>query len=582
MTANRNTTTPSLELDDLLIELDFGLARLDRGHNRRLWSMVKTGTAPGPPSGPGSLAASGSAAHQAQWEKLLAGEDVAMRLDAAFRREGADRARRRRCALWLSLAAATEAKRQAKVESAMRQAGTMTDSFAAAVGRERLGVDALRATLARDRDRGRREQAYLALASLARSMAQLYRDTLQAHSAAWTPRAAAPGGAVAPRGDVAPGGAVAAPPRAGLWRQPLSPFVLEWQDVDVAAVADRILRETGPLLERFGHVAARAAGVRTLRAWDIGYAAWRLAEPYDRYFPAADMPTAIANGMRACGLPIDSLPLDLELSPRWLPLELSGWPERRWAVFPMQRSVAQAAGEPGPAGATRRLPRPEVGVAVDSRSGFGAAAVDLALATGAAAGIIHCRGGFLAEYRYGRRADVGSAVAGFIVAEPNWLAGQTTMPRSEIPGYLALGCQAAGLLRAIRLREAAARAKAVWLAVGGGGDGPDALEAGADLLGQAYGVPFEAGLGALDTATLADPAARPADLLSEVAAGQLAGYLRRDHGKLMGDRRTGECLIECFWRHGALAPQPAALELATGAGLDPGPEIDELLQAGGA
>ncbi len=546
------------DLDDLLDELDTSLSQLDRRHNRRLWSAVRGGPVPDVPA---------HADYQARLDRLLGDEDVAMRLDAAFRREGADRVRRRRSALWLSQAVATQAARQARAGAAVRQNAAIVQTFTAALGRERMGIDGLRSVLEGDPNRSRREQAYLALVGLARSLSTVFRETLAAHAAAWTPR-----------GPGLTSGA-------GLWRQPLSPFTLEWQETDVAAVADKILRDTLPLLERFQHLAARAAGVRTLRAWDIQYALGRLAEPYERYFPGAGAATAIANGMRACGLPIDSLPLDLELAPRWLPLDQKGWPGRRWSVYPMQRSGAeqrQATGLEGVPGASRRMARPEVGVAVDPRPGLQEGLLALAHGVGAAVGIIHCRGGFLAEYRYGHRVDVAGAVCGFLVSEANWLAGQTAMPRSEVAGYLAVGCHTAGVIRAMRLREAAARAKAVWLAAGerrrdGGDAEADVLEAGAQLLQQAFGVPFDAEFLALDTAILTDPTVRAALLLRDVAAGQLAVYLRREHGKLMGDRRTGECLVECFWRHGALAPQPAALRLATGTGLDPGPEIDGLL-----
>ena len=279
--------------------------------------------------------------------------------------------------------------------------------------------------------------------------------------------------------------------------------------------------------------------------------------------------------MRAVGLPVDSLPLRPELSPGWLPLANSGWPAVDWIAVSARPGSTAAWRE----GAKPAPGRPAIGVAVDPRAGSQWTFAGLANATGVGLGLLHNRGGHLAGRTGALGLTPGAPAVSGLLTEPNYLAGQTSLPRSELPRYLAVGCVRSGLLRTVWLRMVAARAAATWAVMSepDGAPGP----VWAEWLGRATGLTYESDLFALDTATLAEPCFWPRLFVAELGAGQVLGYLRREHGRLMGDRRTAECLIECFFRHGALAPAARAVELATGEPLGLRSEVEQLRAAAG-
>jgi len=532
----------SLDLLDLLGQSEAYLARAQRGYGAGIWRAVKGGSPPD------------EGAHHDRIERILADDTVLVRLEAAYRREGIDALVRRRAARWLSAALVSQIDSQTGALARRRQTAALLGSFSGAVGRERLDVDGLRVTLARDNDRGRREQAYRALTGLAQSLLPIVHEGVALAAGAWSKDR--------PGRDTT------------FWRQPLSPFALDWPEMDLPGMVASFLAQTEPLLERFHHLGTRGGGVRSLQPWDWEHAVLQLAAPYERYFPPADHAASLARATRACGLIIDTQPLSLELAPKWLPQANSGWPATDWLAVGMSRESRAGSGIEA-----SRLLRPELGLAVDGRLGSQASLGSLARATGTALGVLLCRAGYLAERRIAGGIDPAAVTLAALLTEPNFLAGQTSMPRSEISSYLAVGSLEAGVLRAVRLRRIAALAAAAWQVVLAPGTDPGPVAA--HWLREATGVTWDGGVAGLDLATLVDLAYWPATFLAELARGQIVGYLRREHGRLMGERRTGECLVECFWRYGGLATSTRAIELATGHALDGTAEAETLLREAG-
>jgi hypothetical protein len=350
---------------------------------------------------------------------------------------------------------------------------------------------------------------------------------------------------------------------------------MDWGNVDLPAIAGSFLDATEDLQQRFIHFAGRTLGQRTLRAWDLDYAVLQLSRGFDAHFPAADATAGLVRGMRACGLNIDGLPIIPELQPKWFPPERRGLPAVGWAALAVPGEAA-LRGE-GSVTARARI-RPRVVVAADYLPGSQYGWVQLAQATGAALGILYGRAGFMAERVLPPQLDPAALIVADLVTEPNWLAGQTSIARSDVLRFLSLGCLRSGLLQTAILRQTAARAAAAWLAM----SHPDldpAPEA-ARMLARAMGVGgMDAEMSGLDLATLSEPGFWPSVFLCEIAAGQARAFLRREHGKIMGDRRTGEFLVEYFWRPGRMLPIAQALEMATGAKLGPADTAKELERA---
>jgi hypothetical protein len=546
-----------LDLKDLFERCDRSLAALERQHGASLWRAVRGGPPPD------------AALHASRLERLLTDDSILARLEAVYRRESADPGIRRRASLWLSAALSSQAERQAGMARHQRAAGELLASYAGTVGRERPGPDDLRQILCRDASRDRREAAYTSLLRLGASILPSLRDALGELARAWLPSRPFAGQA------------------AGYWTQPLSPFALRWPGIDVPAVAREFLDATAPLLDRFLHLGARSAGVTRLRPWDWDYAQHRMAAGYDRFLPAGDLLASLSRGLRTCGLVIDSQPIHPELAPRWMPPSRSGLPPVEWLTVATMRPSPAMPGQlaqPDLAEAIllagARPPRPEVGVAVECRQGTQQASADLARAVGAALGVLLCRAGHLAERLEASSLGPAGAVLAQVTCEPGFLGTHTKMARSDIDTYVAIGCRSSGLLRAVRLRQAAALAATAWQVMLEPGTDPGPVAQ--DWLRRATGMSWDASLAGLDLATLGDPAWWPGAFLAELAAGQVAGHLRSEHGRLTGDRRTGECLVECFWRQGAMVPFTSGVRMATGREFSPRAEAQALaMQAGG-
>jgi hypothetical protein len=146
-----------------------------------------------------------------------------------------------------------------------------------------------------------------------------------------------------------------------------------------------------------------------------------------------------------------------------------------------------------------------------------------------------------------------------------------------VPRFLALGCLRSGLLYGVYLRSLAARALISWQLLGDPSLDPPAVAE--ELLRHATGAESAGRLCALDLASAVHPAHWASLFLHETASAQVREHLRREHGRIMGDRRTGEMLVECFWRHGQLIPVTDAVRAATGAALSEAGLIAELERA---
>lgn len=522
---------PTVELETLLLESESRLCQLSRLRSRELATAARTGIPPEDHD------------RRPETDALLADERILTRLEHAYRHASPESGLHRRSALWLSAALRTRLEVESGQRRAKRQVSALVDSYRGAVGHERRGLDALRLVLRRDAQRARRQQAWRALGELAGLVEPFRRQALAGLSACWSPR----------RG----------PQPVSFWDQPLSPFQLEWGAVDAAGLAERFLERTAGFAERFLHHAGQALGSRAVRAWDLGYAVYELSRRYEAWFPPADATASLSGGMRACGLPIDGLPLDPLLNPKWLPLRHAGWPPVDWAGYPVPGDSAHDA---LPATAAARI-RPRVALVADYRAGAQLGWVQLATATGAALAVLFGRGGHLAERWSPPGLDPASLIVADLITEPNWLAGQTAMARSEVPGFLAVGCYRSGLLLAVWVRALAAMALSSWVEMSG--HGTAGRPSGGGPLARATGVEDAGLLRPLDFASLECPAYRVSLFLHELAAAQIRRYLRREHGRIMGDRRTGEFLVECFWRRGALVPLGDAVRAATGDPLGP-------------
>ncbi|MDP2870978.1 MAG: hypothetical protein Q8P31_00315 [Bacillota bacterium] len=540
---------PTLQIEDLLAQAQAELCCNAREEADALWTGVRKG---GAPTGTGG-------SYEGRRAALLADEQVMFRLENLYRSSSGATPLGRRAALWLSLALGQQAAAQSGQRRLLRQAAAVVDSFRGQVGRDRLAADDLRLVAARDPDRGRREQAHVALAGLARSLAPMVRDALAGLAQAWSP-------------DRPGENAVR------YWHQPLSPFRLDWGEVDLPAIVEGFLAATDELAGRFAHFATRALGLRSLRPWDLDHAVLQLSRAHDAHFPPADASAGLVRGMRACGLHIDGLPIIPELQPRWWPPELRGLPGVGWTVLAVPGEAALQSGRGDEPAVTRARVRPRTVVVADYLLGSQYGWVQLAKATGAALGVLYGRGGFLAERSAPPRLDPAALIVADLSTEPNWLAGQTSLARSEVSRFLSVGCLRAGLLQTALLRQIAARAALAWGIMAN--PDLDPAPAAAELLARAGGAGSVDGhTYALDLATLDEPGFWPSVFLCELAAGQARAFLRREHGKLMGDRRTGEFLVEYFWRPGRLLPLGQALRAATGTALDARHIVEELSSA---
>jgi hypothetical protein len=523
-----------LQIEDVIAQAEAELCCLAREESETQWAAVRRGIPP----------AAGNI--EARRDPLLGDEQVQFRLENLYRGSSGTTSLGRRAALWLSMALRSQVSAQAQHRRKLKQAIALVQSFGGQVGRERLGIQGLRMVMVRDSDRTRREQAYLALAALAKALWPPQREVLAGLSQAWSP--ARPGAG-----------------KVTYWNQPLSPFHMDWGAVDLPSLAARFLDATDELQQRFVHFAARMLGLRSLRAWDLDYAVLQFSRNFDAHFPVADATAGLVRGMRACGLNIDSFPIAPELHPKWFPPERSAVPAVGWATL----AVPGEAALRGDATVTARARiRPRVVTSADYGPGAQYGWVQLAQATGVALGILYGRGGFLAERSLPPQLDPAALLVSDLVTEPNWLAGQTSIARSEVPRFLYLGCLRAGLLQTVAMRQTAARAAAAWQVMAQPGDDP-AQEA-ARMMARASGVSgIDMNMPGLDLATFAEPGFWPSVFLCELAAGQARAFLRREHGKIMGDRRTGEFLVEYFWRPGRMLSIAQALAMATGGPLDP-------------
>jgi len=529
---------PALELEDLLLQSESRLCWLSRVKAAKLARAAKTGVAPDVDT------------HEAERDAVLADDHVLSRLEHAYNHAAPDTVVHRRSALLLSAALEARLSAESGQRRALRQVSALVDSFRGPVGRERLALDGLRLTLRRDPSRARREQAWNTLAQLARLVEPFQRESLAGLAGSWAPR----------RG----------PEPVSFWDQPLSPFRVEWGHVDLPCIATRFLEETQYLVDRQLHHVARVLRVRSPRAYDLDFGRQALSQRYEARFAPADAAPSIARGMRACGLPIDTLPLDPLVDPKWLPLSHAGWPPVDWATYPIP---GEGADDETPLVARARV-RPRVILVADFRGGSQSGWVELASSTGAGLSVLFGRGGFLAERRSLPGLDPAALIVASLLSEPNWLAGQTAMPRSEMSGYLALGCLRSGVLHGMRSRVLAAMALASWRVL----SDPqiDPAQAVIEALAGATGIDDAGRLWPLDFAVSSHPAYWASLFLNEVAVSQVARYLRREHGRIMGDRRTGEVLVECFWRHGALVTLADAVQSATGEPLGEGSLVIEL------
>jgi|GEM_PF-2406281 len=523
-----------LESPDLLDAREAELARCELRFGRQLWQAVRGGVLPD------------YAASEDECGRLLGDDSDLVRLEALYRREGAEAALRRRAALWLSTAAWHQTRRRANFGALFAQLTAALLMYRGRVGHELLDLDGLRRSLLANDDRHQREQAYLGLVALAGETGELVADMRSGLVTAWATEAG-----------------VGAEP--GFWKHPLSAFALEWPGLDLIELAGGYLDRTEHLLDRFGHLARELLKVSRLQAWDVAFGLRALAARYDRFFAGAHQSSALSASLHSAGLRTDNVPLAVAAQPAWLPMGLMGWPGRDWLAVGMGTGAGHLGGQ---------LPDRRdlsVGIAVGGPQGPQSFGQDLARATGAAFAMWYGRAGHLARRRRAGGLDPAGALLGALMVEPEHLSRHTELPAGEVSTYLAQGCPRSGLLRAIELRFLAAHAATAWTLFAE--PDQDAASVAGCWLSRAAGTPIDGRLLPLDLASLIDPAHWPLLLVTEIAAGQLAAHLLAEHGKLVGDRRTAECLVECFWRHGRLVPAQQALELATGSALDLGAEV---------
>lgn len=531
-----------LETPDLLNAREAELARCELSFGHQLWRAVRGGMPPNP------------AAYEDGRDRLLGDDSDLVRLEALYRRDGAEAALRRRAALWLSAAAWHRTLRRARFGALLAQLTPVLFMYRGRVGNQLLDLDALRRSLLVDDDRHRREQAYMSLVALAGETGGLVADMRTSLVRAW--EAEAGGG-----------------PEPGFWNHPLAAFAPEWPGLNLIELADKYLDRTEPLLGRFRHLAGEALKTSQLRAWDVTFGLHALAARYDHFFADAHQLSSLSTSLRSAGLPTDGVPLAVATQPAWLPMGLSGWPGSDWLAVGMGIGAGRLSDQwSGGRGLS-------LGIAVGGARGSQSFGQDLARATGAAFGTWHGRAGHLARRRQAGGLDPAGALLGALTVEPEHLTHHTEMPAGEVSTYRAQGCPRSGLLRAVELRLLAAYAAAAWMLFAD--PDQDAASVTGSWLSRAAGTQVDGRLLPLDLATLIDPAHWPLLFVTEIAAGQLAEHLLTEHGKLVGDRRTAECLVECFWRHGMLVPAQRALELATGSTLNLDAEVDALFSHAG-
>lgn len=516
-----------LDLSDLFSRLDAQLATIEGQWGSRRWQAVRRG---GRPDRQG---------YDSALRQVLCDPAALARLEAVYQRESAEPRLRRRAALWLSASRSYEAAERSGLPGFQAAAAGVLDSYRASAGAPALGAGALRQVLFRDPSRARRQAAYAGLARLGGLLSPLVRDALAGLGQAW----ARPGGDSGPPSSY--------------WGHPWSPLALGWPGTDLLGIAGQFLEATSPWLERFAHLAQALLGVQRLGPWDWEYAQHLMGRPYDCLLPEADLRATLAQGLRSCGLDPGEQPLWPELAPKWMPLGCAGLPPTGWWAVP----VIPPEDRPAP---TAEM---TVGLAVEGRLGPQMALANLAQAVGSGLGALRCRAGYLAGRQPGLAPTPPGALLALVAFEPPLLAGRAKAGAGDIDTYIVAGCRSAGLLRAMHLRQLAALAATAWQVMLRPGADPGAI--GQEWLNRATGMAWDGAWAGLDLATLEDPGCWPAAFLSELAACQIAGFLTSEHGRLAGDKRTGECLMECFWRHGALVPLAGGVRLATGGALDP-------------